>query len=172
MSKRSAVKALQGLGDSEATEFRVGSWSNSPEDRSKRAQHLLGEQAFQREIRCNQFLQKSVSSQAWFKGESFTRDRVQEMADSDGCRTAASWLETRKRSHRTIFRFVHEDAFKRLTLVVGWGLSPVPKAIKTLLLGHRRFSHADNISPFKTVFKQVCFLKLASPMTETGLTVF
>ena len=129
MSKKSAVKALQGLGDPEAAEFRVGSRSNSPEDRSKRAQHLLDEQAFQRDIRRNQFLQKwlqkSVSSQAWFKGQSFTRDRVQEMADSDGCRTAASWLEMRKRPHRTIFRFVHEDAFKRLTLVVGW---PIPHA--------------------------------------------
>ena len=96
----------------------MSGWSNSPEDRSERARRLWDYRALQRDVRRDQFLkewlQKAMASQRWFEGENFTRDDIQDMAESDGYRTAAAWLEMRKQTHRAMDYFVHEAAFKKL----------------------------------------------------------
>lgn len=87
-------------------------------DRTTRAQRLLEHRALRREVRKDTFLQEWLAaaeeSSEWLKSQNFQPDAMEEIARSDGYRTARSWLEMRSDAHRTMKQFVHADEYQVL----------------------------------------------------------
>lgn len=117
-------------------------------DRTIRAQRLMEHRALRREVRKNTFLREWLTaaedSSDWFKSQNFSDKEVEEMARSDGYRTARSWLEMRSDGHRTIKQFVHADEYQVLwralkehdngTVGGGYAYSPLNGGVPSRLL--------------------------------------
>lgn len=90
----------------------------------------------------NDWLMAAESSKSWLEGEEFTRDELQELALTDGYRTAQAWLDMRAQAQSAMRHFVHSEYFQQLWAILrerdltddGNAFSPARRGVPAQLL--------------------------------------